>query len=509
MLSLVLASQGVSHAKDRSFKKGQLIIQWKGGPSLNFADSGAKLKPLKSVTNSFSSVNQTYLVDFGDLSDKELFEKIENYENDPNVAIVEPNYIVKLQEMVPNDEKFAELWGMRNTGQQGGEAGADLGVTKAWMQTTGSRDVKVAVIDTGVDYNHPDLKNNIYENPGETGLDENGEDKRTNGIDDDANGYVDDWHGWDAVNGDNDPMDGHSHGTHCAGTIGAEGNNEIGVAGVNWQVSIIPIKIFRDGGSTTTAAIIAGISYANTIGADIQSNSWGGGNFSDGVYDVIREARDNGALFVAAAGNNYKNDNDARPFYPASYDLDNIVSVASMDRKNKISSFSNVGLTSVDVAAPGSSILSTIPNNGYGVKSGTSMATPHVAGVLALIKSKFKDADYKSLRTRLFTTSERVQVLEGQIAHGFVSAVDSLEVDEVAPSTVAGLAVERVGLLDTSLSYTPSGDDGDEGQVSYYEFRKSSEPIVTREQWDQATVLRAEAISVTDVKEMVNIEALH
>ena len=282
-----------------------------------------------------------------------------------------------LQELVPNDERFMDLWGLKNTGNEGGVAGADIAVTHAWEQTTGSRDVTVAVIDTGVDYNHPDLKNNIWQNSGELGVDANGEDKRTNGVDDDGNGYVDDWHGWDAYNSDNDPMDGHSHGTHCAGTIGAEGDNEIGVVGVNWKVSIIPVKIFSDKGSTSTDAIVRGISYANTVGAHVQSNSWGGGSFSEAVYDVITEARDVGAVFVAASGNNYGNDNDTRPFYPSSYDVDNIVSVASIDKKNRLSSFSNKGPTSVDVAAPGSNILSTVPNNAYASKSGTSMATPH------------------------------------------------------------------------------------------------------------------------------------
>ena len=243
LLSLLACSVSLS-AKTREFKKGEMIIQWQEEPMLNFTDSGVKLEALKNTSNSFRATKQSYLADFGDISDQELMKKIELYKKDPNVVFVEPNYIVKLQEIEPNDEKLSELWGLKNTGAQGGVEGADVGATQAWEQTTGSRDVKVAVIDTGVDYNHPDLKNNIWENQGELGFDANGEDKRFNGVDDDGNGYVDDWHGWNAYSDNNDPMDGHSHGTHCAGTIGAEGDNEIGVVGVNWKVSIIPVKIF-------------------------------------------------------------------------------------------------------------------------------------------------------------------------------------------------------------------------------------------------------------------------
>ena len=223
------------------------------------------------------------------------------------------------------------------------------------------------------------------------GLDADGNDKQTNGIDDDGNGYVDDFRGWDFINGDNDPMDDHSHGTHCAGTIGAVGNNGVGVVGVNWEVSLVGLKVFTGGGSTTTEALTEAIQYATTIGVDLTSNSWGGGAESEVLRTAIEDADKAGILFVAAAGNS-SSDNDRFPHYPSSYDVDNIIAVASTDTNDQLSSFSSYGKESVDVAAPGTQIYSTIPNDGYGYKSGTSMATPHVAGLVALVKSVFTDS---------------------------------------------------------------------------------------------------------------------
>ena len=243
----------------------------------------------------------------------------------------------------------------------------DIAATEAWNITTGSKDVLVGVIDTGIDYSHPDLKGNMWSNPGETGLDADGNDRSTNGIDDDNNGYVDDHQGWDFYNSDNDPMDGHSHGTHCAGTIGAKGNNGIGVVGVNWDVSLVGLKVFSDGGSTTAAILAEAISYANTIGVDLTSNSWGGGGVSEAIRSSIQQADEAGILFVAAAGN-ASADNDASPQYPSSYDLDNIIAVASTDRNDRLSSFSSYGRVNVDVGAPGSDIYSTVPGGQYGTK---------------------------------------------------------------------------------------------------------------------------------------------
>ena len=301
-------------------------------------------------------------------------EAIARYGTHPKVEYIEPNYIFEMDE-IPNDPRFSELWGMLNTGQTGGTAGADIMATNAWDVFTGSSQVVVGVIDTGVDYLHPDLAANIYSNPGEI---------PGNGIDDDNNGFVDDTRGWDFINGDNDPMDDNGHGSHVSGTIGGRGNNGIGVAGVNWNVRIMPLKFLSAGGSGSSADAVSCIEYATMMGAKLTSNSWGGGGFSQALYDAIQDAQTAGSLFIAAAGNSSSN-TDVSPHYPSSYDLDNIIAVAATDHNDNLASFSSYGATTVDIAAPGVDILSSVPGNAYALLSGTSMATPHVAGAGALL----------------------------------------------------------------------------------------------------------------------------
>lgn len=309
----------------------------------------------------------------------------------PNVEYAEKNLIFHVF-VDPNDPEFTRLWGLKNTGQTGGEYDADIDADLAWNIYTGSSDTVVAVIDTGVDYNHIDLQANIWINPGESGGG-----KETNGIDDDNNGYIDDFRGWDFRTGnpsnpeDNDPMDEYYpkyHGTHVAGTVGAVGNNDEGVTGVSWDVKIMALKIFDAVGHTSSSAEINAIDYSTENGAHLSNNSWGGGGYSQSLSDAIGRAKDAGKLFIAAAGNNPPLDNDQNPVYPASYEHENIIAVLSTDHDDNISSFSHYGLTSVDIGAPGGSgtggaedIYSTRRYNDYRYLSGTSMASPHVAGV--------------------------------------------------------------------------------------------------------------------------------
>ncbi len=322
-----------------------------------------------------------------------------------SVAYAEPNYIQHALE-IPNDPYFNRLWGLQNEGQTGGTFDADIDAPEAWDREKGKKDIIVSVIDTGIDYNHADISGNIWTNNGEI---------PNNGVDDDHNGFVDDYHGWDFVNNDADPMDDNEHGTHCSGTIGAVGNNGIGVAGVNWTVSLMAVKFLDSNGSGSTSNAVKGILYAADNGAMIMSNSWGGGGSSQSLIDAITYASNKGALFVAAAGNE-SNNNDNSPSYPSNYEIDNVVAVAATDDNDQLASFSNYGATTVDMSAPGVSIYSTVPGNNYAYLSGTSMATPHVSGAAALVWAHFlPKSNKKIVKYRLFGGVDYVRNLENKV----------------------------------------------------------------------------------------------
>jgi Subtilase family/Fervidolysin N-terminal prodomain len=331
-------------------------------------------------------------------------QTIRQLEHDPRVEYAEPNYLLFADHHggTPNDPSFHQLWGLDNFGQTVngvmGAADADIDAPEAWATTTGSSEVVVAVIDTGVDVSHPDLAANIWVNPGEdcTGC-------RTNGLDDDGNGYVDDWRGWDFVNGDNNPSDDHGHGTHVAGTIAAAGDNGIGVAGVTWSSRIMPLKFLSASGSGTTADAISAILYANAKDVPILNNSWGGEDFSQALLDAVRQTDASGALFIAAAGNSFTN-TDLEPNYPSGFDVPNVVSVGATDAADRKAWFSNYGVSTVDVSAPGLNIVSTWPGGAYRSQDGTSMAAPHVAGAAALAKSAFPTASGVGLKALLLRT---------------------------------------------------------------------------------------------------------
>lgn len=316
----------------------------------------------------------------------------QNLARQQDVEFVEPNYIVHAA-AVPNDPSFSMQWALQNLGQNGGTVttNPDIGAVTAWDTTTGSKDVVVAVIDTGVDYTHEDLVDNIFVNSSECVAD---------GIDHDGNGYANDCHGINAITGSGDPMDDRFHGTHVAGIIGATGNNAIGVSGVNWNVSIMPCKFLDSSGSGTTADAITCLDYVAAMkdrGVNIvaTNNSWGGGDYSQALGDAIVAQRQRGILFIAAAGNDGA-DNDQLPMYPCSFDLSNIICVAAT--YDSLSIFSNFGLGTVHLGAPGEYIYSTVPNNNYDTFDGTSMATPFVTGVIALLKAQDSTRDWRALK---------------------------------------------------------------------------------------------------------------
>src|SRR5215813_13416944 len=335
----------------------------------------------------------------------------------PGVLYAQPNYVVRTQ-LTPNDTRFGEMWGLNNTGQvvggQTGIAGADISAVSAWDVSTGSSSIVVGVIDTGVDYNHPDLAANIWSAPAAFSVTVGGQP-----INCPAGS-----HGFNAINNTCNPLDDNNHGTHTSGTIGATGNNGSGVVGVNWNTRIMGLKFLNSSGSGNTADAIECINFAvqakQIFGANanvrILSNSWGGGGFSQALLDAINAANSNDMLFVCAAGNNNGN-NDTTAFFPANYDAPNVLSVAATDNRDAKSSFSNFGATTVDLGAPGTNILSTVPNGGFAVFSGTSMATPHVSGAAALVLSKCS-LSTANLKANLMNNVDPISSLSGRTVTG-------------------------------------------------------------------------------------------
>ncbi len=338
----------------------------------------------------------------------------------PGVAYAEPNYIYTI-DAASNDPYYTKglLWGMYGTGtspanQYGSQAGL------AWLTGhTGSKSVVVGVIDEGIMTNHEDLAANIWVNPYEI---------PNNGIDDDGNGYIDDVNGWDFVNNDNSVyhtnMD--QHGTHVAGTIGAVGGNGKGVAGVCWNVTIISCRFLGKSGGTTANAIkavdyLTNLKTAHNLNIVASNNSWGGGGFSQSLMDAISRANAANILFIAAAGNNSRN-NDVTASYPSNYTNDNVIAVASINSTGKLSTFSNYGASTVDLGAPGESIYSTLPGKKntftYGAYSGTSMATPHVTGAAALYASTHSGQTAFQIKTAILSSTISTNTLAGKCLTG-------------------------------------------------------------------------------------------
>lgn len=344
----------------------------------------------------------------------------------PQVAMAEPNYLVQAIG-IPNDPYFSKLWGLNNTGQTGGASGADIDAPEAWDNfAPAGNAVVVAVIDTGIDTTHPDLAGRMWANPNEIA---------GNGVDDDKNGYIDDTRGWDYVSNDNDPTDDNNHGTHVAGTIAASFNNSQGIAGVAGpaNVRLMPLKFLNSSGSGAISNAIKALDYATTKGAVISNNSWGGTSYSQALADAIARNYQAGRLFVAAAGNNATN-TDATPYYPQGYNVPSVISVAAMTASDTLASFSNYGGQSVDLAAPGSSIYSTV-RGGYALYSGTSMATPHVAGAAALIWAKNSALTNVQVKRILMDSSRKAAYLTGKTVTGGVLNLKNAMLATSSPGT--------------------------------------------------------------------------
>ena len=395
---------------------------------------------LKILNQSAGSEGEYEVVrlDLRDISSKGLVKAINTLHSMGSIVFAEPNFEMNAI-AIPNDPKWPSLWGMEK-----------ISVPVAWDTWKGDNNSVVAVLDTGIDYKHEDLKNNMWINSKEV---------PANNIDDDQNGYVDDVMGWNFFADNNNPMDGNGHGTHCAGIIAAKGNNEIGITGLNWNAKLMPIKVLGDDGSGYNFDVYDGIMYAVKNGAKIISNSYGGGGASSLVSLALTSSRNNGVLFVAAAGN----ESVASANYPAYYSkqFDNVISVAATDQNDSLSSFSNYG-DGVNTAAPGRDILSTVPNNGYQSYSGTSLATPHVAGLATLLWSNKPNLTYLQIKDAILTTGDAIPGLSGKVDTGArINALSAIEKINLAakPTTTPTPTVTATPLSPTpvpSVSSSPS-----------------------------------------------------
>lgn len=434
--------QVVQFAKSLSNSAKPMNEQWIRVPTEDLhidQDFLTKLKKHKNVLHVQPNFQVQLLTDYS-VKDPQARAQINALygSNQPSTLLIKDNPSLPLPASAPrvgSDPELPRQWGVN-----------DIGAPTAWKTSGGSPSVVVAVLDSGVDYTHPDLLPNLWRNPGESG------DKANNGIDDDGNGYVDDSIGWDFVSNDNKPFDltlepwqfllgggNPGHGTHCAGNVAARGGNGLGISGVAPFVKIMPLRFIAEKGGGTTSDAVGAIYYAVDNGAKILSNSWG--NFGEdesnpdgnrAMRDAFAYAQSKGVLVIAAAGNGrggigFNNDTDPEATFPASYPYENIISVAAIDSKDQLGSFSNFGQRSVDIGAPGVAIFSTMVDGRYGDKlaelpgvpvptwDGTSMATPHVAGAAALVWSKNPRWSAMQVKDAILRNAKPVPSLSGKV----------------------------------------------------------------------------------------------
>lgn len=407
-----------SERETRDIEKTEVLVRFRSGVTRQTIDRiTASLHD--EVEDRIESVEGLDVIEDEDGKDAESV--VAQYRALPEVEYAEANIEIKLdhedggrKHIHADDEMFFRQWGLFNRGQDGGIAGADISAMRAWGVTKGSDQVVVAVLDSGVDYSHPDLAHNIWSRPPIIAA------YRDDDLTPDA--PVEDLHGFNVLDDNGDPMDQNGHGTHCAGIIGAEGGNGLGIAGVNWTVRIMPLKFMDADGTGNTKDAIEAINYVidrKRAGVNVRiiSASWGSTSKSRALEDVIRRAYEEGILFVAAAGNS-SSDNDQAPHYPSSYTLGNVLSVAALNRHDQLTSFSNFGARSVNIAAPGEEILSTWLEHGFAEKQGTSMATPFVAGVAALVLARNPKMSVDDLRALLLKSVDPIASLRGKVSSG-------------------------------------------------------------------------------------------
>lgn len=462
----------------------QLIVRFRPGPSraekeamlVRFSRSFKPISPAPEAVTKlglggkiFPFLEGLVVIDLKEEMDARAVLKELNA--DPVVLYAEPNYRIQATEgspqTFPNDFDFGTLWGLHNRGDDGGKEDVDIDAPEAWRLSLGNTNVVVAVIDTGIDYFHPDLEENIWVNPREI---------PSNGTDDDHNHYIDDQHGFDFVSTDSDPFDDNGHGTHVAGIIGAKGGNKRGVAGVCWSVSLMALKILDDAGSGDVATAIEAIAYAVSNGARLINASWGTEEKSKALEEAIREAESEGVLFVGAAGNQ---GND-HPFYPAAYG--SVIAVGAIDRLGVRGYFSNFG-DYVDLAAPGDTIYSTVPNNSYTYLSGTSMAAPHVTGAAALVMARHPEFTSEQVRNILLNSADPLPA-ELQLGNGLIKAYQAVRRNHPLPDAQLNLPASVFGTVDLAgtaqgagfARYTLAYGEGS-NPTNWTTFHESAQPV--------------------------------
>jgi subtilisin family serine protease len=495
-------SSGKNAADGAVFVPGEIIVRFRedstakktGAPQYTVLRSSGR--DIAAEVSNFEGSDIVSGLRIAHVAPEDTLSAVEAFNSRADVLYAEPNYILRA-DALPNDPRFAEQWGLRNTGQfgvndatgqqQAGIPGADIDAETAWNTTTGNRTVVVGVIDSGIDVNHPDLHDNIWRNPGEIA---------GNSIDDDGNGFIDDINGWDFYHNDASVYDGapgdtstDAHGTHVAGTIGATGNNGTGVTGVNWQVSIMSLKFLPKECTPvpscdppapgTVSKVLAAYTYARTmrqrgVNLRVLNNSYGGAGKSQATLDAISALNDAGILFVTSAGNDAL-DSGSFPHYPSNYDVPNVISVAATNRFDDIANFSTFGARTVSIGAPGRSILSTTPNNTYSSYNGTSMASPHVSGVAALILSVNPGISTQNLRGVLAYSGDVLLGLQGKTTTGrrlnaYNALLAAAENDTTAPAPVSDLRIVAQTGRTVTVEWTAVGDDGNSGQAADYDF---------------------------------------
>lgn len=403
-----------------NYKKNELFVKFKYSSETSYKKNSQMVNRQigATVIKEYNEVKGLQLVRIP--ANMSLKDAIAKYKKNSNVIYAEPNYAYA-ENSIPDDTYYDYQWGL-----------SQVNASEAWNITTGSHKVIIAVIDSGIDLNHPDLKANIWINKGEI---------PGNGIDDDHNGYVDDIYGWNFISGDNNISDDDGHGTHVAGIIAAAGNNSKGVTGVMWSATIMSLKFLDNEGNGYVDDAVSAIRYATKMGASIISCSWGGSEYSQALKDVIDASS---ALVVCAAGNRGSGTNDdISPVYPACFTSKNIISVAATDASDALASFSDYGLNSVDVAAPGTHICSTLPGSQYGYMQGTSMAVPYVTGLAGLIKSVRPDLSALQIKYTILNNVDYISSLAGKILTGgrinALKALTNIIADSTAPSVSVNL----------------------------------------------------------------------